>query len=282
MHKRWISLFFAGLILFAHVHPSDARLLEARTNLSRVINRSGNATIVYRVQAGDNPWSIARSNGVQVTDLLLLNDLSENSILKIGEVIKVPVANSEFHVVCAGETMWSIAAKYRLSSAAIENANRDKNPNCLKVGDRLIIPQRNSTPLLQASEPSRGLSFSGLFSWPLTGVITSNFGWRQSGYHHGIDIAGELGTPIKAAADGVVTFAGWKDVYGNTVIIQHSDGKSTLYAHAQKILVKEKQSVKRGQQIARVGISGRTTGPHLHFEIRIGDKCYDPLKYLNH
>lgn len=282
MHKRWISLLLTGLFLAVYIHPVDARLIEGRTNISRVNGRNANAAVLYRVQPGDNLWSIARRNGANLASLMSLNGLDENSILDIGEVIKIPSTNSTFHVVCAGETMWSIAAKYGLNVAAIESANRDKNPNCLKIGDRLTIPQRSSAQSLPASGPSRGLSFSGLFSWPLTGMITSNFGWRKSGYHHGIDIASKQGTPIKAAANGVVTFAGWKNVYGNTVIIRHDDGKSTLYAHTQKILVKEKQRVKRGQVIARVGVSGRSTGPHLHFEIRIGEKCYNPLNYLNH
>jgi murein DD-endopeptidase MepM/ murein hydrolase activator NlpD len=208
------------------------------------------------------------------------NGLNENSILNIGEVVKIPSSNGQYHIVCAGETMWSIAAAYGLNAAAIENANQDKNPNCLKIGERLVIPQRSSTQMLQASAPSRGLSFSGLFSWPLTGTITSYFGWRKAGYHHGIDIANKLGTPIKAAANGVVTYTGWKSVYGRTVIIQHDDGKSTLYAHTQKILVKEKQQVKRGQVIARVGVSGNSTGPHLHFEIRQGTSCLNPLGLL--
>lgn len=282
MHKRWISLLLTGLFLAVYIHPVDARLIEGRTNISRVNGRNANAAVLYRVQPGDNLWSIARRNGANLASLMSLNGLDENSILDIGEVIKIPSTNSTFHVVCAGETMWSIAAKYGLNVAAIESANRDKNPNCLKIGDRLTIPQRSSAQSLPASGPSRGLSFSGLFSWPLTGMITSNFGWRKSGYHHGIDIASKQGTPIKAAANGVVTFAGWKNVYGNTVIIRHDDGKNTLYAHTQKILVKEKQRVKRGQVIARVGVSGRSTGPHLHFEIRIGEKCYNPLNYLNH
>ena len=91
-----------------------------------------------------------------------------------------------------------------------------------------------------------------------------------------------MGSPIKAAAAGKVIFAGWKSVYGRTVIIKHPDGKQTLYAHTQKILVKDQQMVKKGQKIATVGVSGNTTGPHLHFEVRIGDKVYDPLRYLSH
>jgi len=271
-----------GLFFAVCVHPSDARLIEGKTNISRANESNTSAAISYRIQPGDNLWSIARRNQVSLASLMSLNGLNENSILDIGEVVKIPSANGNYHIVCAGETMWSIAAAYGLNTAAIENANQDKNPNCLNIGDRLIIPGRRSAQLLQASGPSRGLSFSGLFSWPLTGTITSYFGWRKAGYHHGIDIANKQGTPIKAADDGVVTFAGWKSVYGRTVIIRHNDGKSTLYAHTQKILVKEQQQVNRGQVIARVGVSGNTTGPHLHFEIRKGDKCFNPLSYLNH
>ena len=282
LHKRWISLLLTGLFLAVCVHPSDARLIEGKTNISRANDRNTNAAVSYRIQPGDNLWSIARRNQVSLASLMSLNGLNENSILDIGEVVKIPSANGQYHMVSSGETMWSIAAAYGLNAAAIKNANPDKNPNCLNIGDRLIIPQRSSEQLQQASGPSRGLSFSGLFSWPLTGTITSYFGWRKAGYHHGIDIANQEGTPIKAAADGLVTFAGWKSVYGRTVIIRHNDGKSTLYAHTQKILVKEKQLVKQGQVIARVGVSGNTTGPHLHFEIRKGDKCFNPLSYLTH
>lgn len=271
----------AGLFLAVCIHPADARLIEGKTNLSKANDRNANTAVLYRIKAGDNLWSIARRNGVSLASLMSVNGLNEQSVLDIGKVIKIPSGNSKFHIVRAGETMWSIAAGYGLNVAAIENANQNKNPNCLNIGDRLNIPQRSSGELLLASGPSRGISFSGLFSWPLTGIITSHFGWRKSGYHHGVDIANKLGTPIKAAADGVVTFAGWKNVYGRTVVIKHDDGKSTLYAHTQKILVKEQQRVKRGQVIARVGVSGKTTGPHLHFEIRKGEKCFDPLSYLH-
>lgn len=273
-----------GLFIAGCVHPTDARLIEGKTNVSRAAGSKESITL-YRIQAGDNLWSIARRNKVSMDSLMSLNGLNERSILTIGEVVKIPslgLVNGSYHVVRVGETMWSIAAVYGLNVAAIVNANPNKNPRCLNVGDRLSIPQRGSTQVASVSTPSRGLSFSGVFAWPLTGVITSYFGYRKSGYHHGIDIAGKTGTPIKAAADGVVTFAGWKDVYGNTVVIEHGSGKSTLYGHAQKLLVKEQQQVKRGQIIALVGVSGRTTGPHLHFEIRIGEKCYNPLSYLSH
>jgi murein DD-endopeptidase MepM/ murein hydrolase activator NlpD len=276
-------LLLVGLFLAVCVHPSAARFSEGRTGIAQLVTRNSTAQdSSYRIEAGDNLWSIARQKQVSMASLMSLNGLKENSILDIGEVIKIPSTNAMIHVVSGGETMWSIAAQYGLNVASIENANRNKNPNCLNIGDRLNIPQRSSAAPLQASGSSRGISFSGFFSWPITGTITSTFGWRKSGFHHGLDIANQLGTPIKAAAAGTIIFAGWKNIYGRTVIIQHTDGKCTLYAHTQKILVKENQRVTRGQVIARVGVSGNTTGPHLHFEVRQGKQTVNPLSYLKH
>jgi len=283
LHQRWISLLLVGLLLVVCVHPSAARFSEGRTSISQLIPRNSTAQdSSYRIEAGDNLWSIARQKQVSMASLMSLNGLNENSILDIGEVIKIPSSNALIHVVSAGETMWGIAAQHGLNVASIENANQDKNPNCLNIGDRLKIPQRSSAAPLQASGSSRGISFTGVFSWPITGTITSAFGWRKSGYHHGLDIANKLGTPIKAAAAGTIIFAGWKNIYGRTVMIQHADGKCTLYAHAQKILVRVNQRVTKGQVIAKVGVSGNSTGPHLHFEVRKGNQVVNPLSYLNH
>jgi murein DD-endopeptidase MepM/ murein hydrolase activator NlpD len=112
------------------------------------------------------------------------------------------------------------------------------------------------------------------------GVITSSYGWRSSGYHHGLDIAAEAGTAIKACASGEVVFTGYKSVYGRTVIIQHRDGKQSLYAHTQKVYVKTGEEVVKGQTIATVGTTGRTTGPHLHLEIKQNGKTLNPAQYL--
>jgi murein DD-endopeptidase MepM/ murein hydrolase activator NlpD len=116
--------------------------------------------------------------------------------------------------------------------------------------------------------------------------ITSEFGWRQHPitgnrkFHTGIDFGADLGTPIYAIANGRVEYAGDKGGYGNTVIINHGSGKSTLYGHASKIYVRKGQQVVRGQMIAAVGSTGMSTGPHLHFEVRVNDKPVDPHPYL--
>lgn len=122
--------------------------------------------------------------------------------------------------------------------------------------------------------------------WPASGRRNDGFGYRKDPFtgkktfHEGLDISASSGTPIKASASGVVEFAGKKGGYGNCVIINHGNGIKTLYAHASKLLVKEGQKVQKGDTIANVGSTGRSTGPHLHFEVHVGGTPVDPLKYL--
>jgi murein DD-endopeptidase MepM/ murein hydrolase activator NlpD len=127
------------------------------------------------------------------------------------------------------------------------------------------------------------------FTLPITGaIISSGFGWRihpvtgEKKLHKGVDFAAPTGTPIFASADGVVTDAGWTDGgYGNIVELRHSDGSVTLYAHTNKVYVSKGQLVNRGQAIAEVGTTGRSTGPHLHFEVQPdGKTAVDPMDYL--
>ncbi|MDD3853108.1 MAG: peptidoglycan DD-metalloendopeptidase family protein [Syntrophomonadaceae bacterium] len=123
--------------------------------------------------------------------------------------------------------------------------------------------------------------------WPCEGEISSTFGWRDSpfggrseSFHDGLDIANYSGTDVVAAGDGRVIEAGWKPVYGRTIIIDHGAGLTTKYAHNSSILVDEGERIKKGQLIAKMGSSGRSTGPHLHFSVFKGDDPVDPLIYL--
>ncbi|WP_013334428.1 M23 family metallopeptidase [Gloeothece verrucosa] len=121
------------------------------------------------------------------------------------------------------------------------------------------------------------------YIWPTYGIVTSGFGQRLSGkIHTGIDIAGPIGTPIFAAASGVVVFAGWStEGYGNLVTLKHPDGSLTLYGHNEHILVNVGQPVQQGQQISAMGNTGNSSGPHLHFEIRPqGKEAANPRAFL--
>jgi murein DD-endopeptidase MepM/ murein hydrolase activator NlpD len=123
--------------------------------------------------------------------------------------------------------------------------------------------------------------FNG-YIWPAKGVLTSGYGWRWGRMHKGIDIAAPIGTPIVAAAPGVVVSAGWNSGgYGNLVELQHPDGSVTLYAHNNRILVRRGQEVAQGQQISEMGSTGRSTGPHLHFEVHPnGRGAVNPIALL--
>jgi len=235
----------------------------------------------YQVQKGDTLWDISRSFNVDIQTLTSINNLNRNSILKIGQTLQIPGSGQRLHVIRPGETMWDIAARYKVSLTSLKAANPSKNPVNLKINDQLVIPSSTYQVAQVTQQPSRGWTYTSLFNWPLVGTITSGYGWRQSGYHHGIDIAGEIGDPIKACAAGTVTFAGYKSVYGRTVVIEHPDGKETLYAHVQTIKVSQGESVARGQVIATVGMTGRTTGPHVHLEVRNNGELCNPLNYLS-
>ncbi len=114
---------------------------------------------------------------------------------------------------------------------------------------------------------------------PISGIITTRFGSRGYG-HRGLDVAAPLGTPIKAATGGTVTTAGWNDSYGYMLIVSHGNGVQTVYAHCSQLIAKNGQSVAQGQVIGKVGSTGNSTGPHLHFEIRVNGVLQDPQNYI--
>jgi murein DD-endopeptidase MepM/ murein hydrolase activator NlpD len=150
-----------------------------------------------------------------------------------------------------------------------------------KLG-QAVSPELPSIGTSEAYLPSTGERLAG-FIWPTKGVLTSGFGWRWGRMHRGIDVAGPVGTPIVAAADGVVITAGWNSGgYGYLVEIQHPDGSMTLYAHNNRILVQKGQQVSQGQQISEMGSTGYSTGPHLHFEVHpAGKGAVNPMAYLS-
>jgi murein DD-endopeptidase MepM/ murein hydrolase activator NlpD len=131
-----------------------------------------------------------------------------------------------------------------------------------------------------ASSTGSGTPSASGFIWPVNGAVVSGFGWRGRRMHEGIDITASSGTPIWAAAAGTVIWASWRGGYGNCVVVDHGNGLATLYAHASSILVGVGQSVGQGETIALVGSTGNSSGPHLHFEVRVNGSAVDPLLYL--
>lgn len=147
------------------------------------------------------------------------------------------------------------------------------------VGSKTSIGTVNTATNISSTKVSLGVAMIR----PVSGTISSRFGVRsriRSSAHTGLDIATSSGTPIVAAASGTVTFAGWKGSYGYLVVITHSNGVQTYYGHCSKLYVSAGQTVSQGQSIAAVGSTGNSTGPHLHFEIRVNGIAYNPQNYL--
>ena len=194
------------------------------------------------------------------------------------------------YTVKKGDTLYKIARKHLLRNGInptnmhiqklikkLVEINNIKNPNKIFIGQVLnfVDIQANIKKELD-------------FVMPVKGHITSKFGMRidpftkEMRFHSGIDIGAPVGTPIHAAKGGKVIYAGKERGYGNIVIIKHLDNVITKYAHASKLLVKKGDFVKQGDVIALVGSTGRSTGPHLHFEVRLHNKAVNPLKYLSY
>lgn len=184
------------------------------------------------------------------------------------------------HVVTQGDTLWELSVRYGTSLEALLAANPRIDAGHLQIGQELVLPAGGSARAGTVAQSNRDLSLGGLFIWPVIAPVSSTFGPRWGRNHAGIDLAANQGEPILAAREGEVLLAGTVEGYGETVVLQHKDGTRTLYAHASRLLVKTGQSVPQGQVIALVGSTGRSTGPHLHFEIIVDDRPRDPLEFL--
>jgi len=278
--KKWAVGFWLGIFLLSMPYPVRADLSRGSFIpcwSAQADNAETRPITYYSIKPGDTLWAIAQRYKIPLETLLISNGLTENSLLRVGDTIKIPSSGTAIHVVSRGETIWDIARQYAVTVEAIQSLNRNKNPNQLRIGEELLIPDHAKR--MVAVAPSRSKS-TLTFSWPLSGTISSGYGWRKSGFHHGIDIAADAGVPFRASAGGIVSFVGYHNIYGNMIKIDHGNGLETLYGHASKIYVQKGQRVVAGQIIAAVGASGYTTGPHLHFEVRLQSIAKNPLMYL--
>ena len=185
------------------------------------------------------------------------------------------------HTVEKGETIPRISHRYQIDFQELA----DLNPSLESHAHSPNQPEINLSKPRGPLKASYGESFqsergSHLFIWPVKGVVSSEYGRRWGTFHNGIDIRAPFGSKIKAVRSGKVIHSGHEPGYGNTVIIYHGRGFSTVYAHASKLLVTKGMRIQRGEPIARIGSTGRSTGPHLHFEIRRFEEPQNPINYL--
>ncbi len=271
-------------------------------------------TEIYVIQPGDTVASIARRHGVTVGTVLWANKLTERSTIQPGDPLKIPPVSGVLHTVKKGETLAKIAITYGVSQDVINEAN--ELSGSLSIGAELVVPggrppavipvasrtssARPDVPISRIANKAVDIyqELTGTkddtrnkpedvveaetkerpkLLWPTAlRVINQYYGWR----HTGVDIDGDYKDPIYASEDGVVETAGWNSGgYGLQIVINHQNGMKTRYAHASKLFVKVGQAVKRGEVIAMVGTTGRSTGTHLHYEVYVSGARKNPLAY---
>lgn len=284
------------------VNLDSGQLLVTASGTSLIKTASPTTSIVrqtvsqYIVRGGDTISTIASSFGVSTDTILWANNLSDTDFIKPGQTLKIPPTSGVVHTIASGDTISSIAKKYKADENKILEFNKLPDASAIEVGQTLIIPggsiEPPPTPVRVAT--SSGTSSGSIFStnappsvhssgtrlqWPTVNhKINQYFTWR----HTGIDIEADLGTPIYAAEAGRVITAqgGWNGGYGNYIIIDHGNGMQTVYGHASRLYVHAGETVSRGQTIAGAGTTGRSTGIHLHFEVRINGARLNPFSYL--
>ena len=230
---------------------------------------------VYVVRHGDTLGDIARRYGVGAEKLARMNHLRDYNHIFQGQALMLPGTVLNYRVR-SGDTLGGIARRFGVSYAELVELNNLDNPDHVREGRQLVIPAGQGGGSLTVS---RALPVGKLL-WPVQGWISSPYGIRDGVMHEGIDIAADHGQVVRAAREGRVAFAGPRGTYGQTVIINHGDGLRTLYAHNSRLLVQEGQRVLAGQPVARVGSTGRSTGPHLHLEVLMNGVPFDPLLCL--
>ena len=283
-------------VSFPNSHTSPTPNETAETEVRRTVQN-------YQVRSGDTLAGIAKKYGIKIDTLLSTNKLTAKTSLRVGQTLVILPTDGVVHIVKSGETLGAIARKYNVvSNSIITFNNLPKQGAALKIGTQLIIPGAvpiktvASIPIVPVKVPAgRPLPtnipvVAGGYIWPSgSRYISQYFTWR----HNGLDIAGPIGTPIRAAKGGVVTFSGCNRTpdrlrchkqgyygYGCYVVIDHGGGLSTLYGHNSQLLVEVGETVEQGQLIAYGGSTGNSSGPHLHFEVRIGKVRQNPLRYV--
>lgn len=246
----------------------------------------------YTVQGGDTISTIAEQFGVSSRTILWANNLSDTDFIKPGQVLKIPPVSGYLYAVKSGDTVASIANKYKGNEQQILEANGLPLADALQVGQEIIIPggeppappapvAKPRTLIGQVfgnNPPASAPASSARFIWPTSDRRINQY--YRGRFHTGLDIEGNYSSPIYAASGGTVEFASSdRSGYGLHIVINHGNGFRTLYAHASKVFVRAGAQVSQGQTIAMVGSTGRSTGTHLHFEIRTSSGFVNPLAY---
>lgn len=291
-------------VIEAYLLPDELTPVEDAINQ---VTKEQETQIIYKVKAGDSLSKISYENNIPIDDLIAMNDAieDENSTIRVDQEILINVPEPDLSVVWKEEQIY--VEDYEADIEYVPNDDWYTTQQVTlqepSAGRRKVVAvttYKNNTvesrevlkeEIYAEAVPKiveRGTKIPPTYVKPISGGhVSSGFGARSaptkgaSTYHQGVDWAVATGTPVYASNGGTVVSAGWMSGYGYAVFINHADGRQTRYGHLSKVLVSVGQTVSQGQKIALSGNSGRSTGPHLHFEIRINGTAVNPLKYLN-
>ena len=277
--------------------PMPSRTPVPRTPTPQAVPATGTT---YVVQAGDTLWSIASRHGVDLARLRAVNQIGEDNAIRVGQTLQIPRTDGIGGATVGVDLLSDVARDYGVPPSTVAEASSRLSASAPSRGDVQAIAGTNSraagastgasasggagaaVPAASLSgelrSASRSPSSAARLRWPALGGISTFFG--EEG-HSGLDIMGSMGQPVTAASAGTVSYVTKGDgPYGWRIDVDHGSGMTTVYAHLSEIGVKVGDQVSTGQRIGAVGNTGLSTGPHLHFEVRLGGSVVDPLDYL--
>ncbi len=294
-----VNILFADAVEVVESYVKDDEITPLNDAID-MVTKDKEKNKIYEVQTGDSLSVIAENYNTTVENLVAINEGLENadSVIRVGDELTVTVPEPELSVITQEEKTYT--EEYQAETIYVDNDSWYTTETVVKqeasLGERKVVALVNSRngketdreileqEIIKESQPAiieRGTITPPTYVKPISGGrFTSGFKMRWGRMHKGIDWACPIGTAVKASCAGTVVGAGWVNGYGYCITISHSDGRQTRYGHLSKILVSSGQHVAQGEKIALSGNTGRSTGPHIHFEIIINGSQVDPFKYL--
>jgi murein DD-endopeptidase MepM/ murein hydrolase activator NlpD len=290
------------LVFLQRQHRSAERRLGKRlvdiytsepTSALAVVLEAGNFSdlldqLEYLNEIGSQDDRIAREVENAKVKMTATRNATRRTRAEVAETTRAVAARTAEQRAVRDRLAWSqreLATARRDKREALSDVREDKQEALDHMAElqaqsaALASRIRSAQSSVVTPGPTGSPSAAG-FIWPVHGILTSTFGWRWGRMHEGIDLAVGTGTPVVAAASGTVIVAGWMGGYGNLVVIDHGNGIATAYGHNTSVAVSYGQSVAQGQLISYSGSTGHSTGPHVHFEVRVNGTPVDPLGYL--
>ncbi len=262
----------------------DANSLRPPYNLAVGQSLKVPSPRTHRVRPGETVYGISRLYGVEMSELMRANAISPPFTIAVGTQLVLPGASGTASSSVAARPEPEQLTQQSTSASSSPSAPPTPAPQAANTGTQ---EPSAAKPTAEASPPETAVPkvparSGGKFLWPVSGRVVQDFGPQGSGRHNdGINILAPRGVPVHAAENGVVVYSGNQlQGFGNLLLVKHSDGWLTAYAHTQSILVAKGDTVERGQPIARVGSSGNVASPQLHFEVRKGKRAIDPIRIL--